>query len=176
LRRVAQNSKPIINGNPAVEPRIHARIRKGVTELRSALAVPLKGVNGVVGVLALYRAEGDAFTTDHLRVLQVITSKVALFIENALGYCQAERSAISDYLTGLSNVRALFIHLDQELARCKREKSTVGVIGCDLNGYKQIDHRWATWKETRRASSSPTSCGRRTANVTMWLAWAMMSL
>jgi GAF domain-containing protein len=76
--------------------------------------VPLEGVTGPVGVLALYQAEADAFTSDHLRVLQVITSKVALFIENALKYRQAENSATIDYLTGLPNARALSLHLEQE--------------------------------------------------------------
>ena len=115
---------------------------KRVTQLRSALAVPLEGVNGPVDVLALYQTEADAFTSDHLRVLQVITSKVALSIENALKYRQAESSATSDYLTGLPNARALFMHLDQELARCKRESSTVVVMVCDLNGFKQINDRF----------------------------------
>jgi diguanylate cyclase (GGDEF)-like protein len=93
-------------------------------------------------VLALYRAEVDAFTTDHLRILQVITSKVALSIENALKYLQAENSAASDFLTGLPNARALFVHLDQEIARCKREGSTVAVMVCDMNGFKQINDRF----------------------------------
>jgi diguanylate cyclase (GGDEF)-like protein/putative nucleotidyltransferase with HDIG domain len=137
---VAQNSKPIVNGNPAVEPGYLADQRK-ITELRAALAVPLVGIGGLVGVLALYRTEADAFTSDHLRVLQVITSKVALSIENVLKYRQAEDSATSDYLTGLPNARALSMHLDQELARCKRENSTVAVIVCDMNGFKQINDR-----------------------------------
>jgi diguanylate cyclase (GGDEF)-like protein/putative nucleotidyltransferase with HDIG domain len=138
---VAQNSKPIINGNPAVEPG-YATDQRKITELRSALAVPLVGIGGLVGVLALYQSEEDAFTSDHLRVLQVITSKVALSIENALQYRQAENSATRDYLTGLPNARALFMHLDQELARCKRENSTVAVIVCDMNGFKQINDRY----------------------------------
>jgi diguanylate cyclase (GGDEF)-like protein/putative nucleotidyltransferase with HDIG domain len=138
---VAENSKPIINGNPAVEPGYSAGQRK-ITELRAALAVPLVGIGGLVGVLALYQTEADSFTSDHLRVLQVVTSKVALSIENALKYRQAEDSATSDYLTGLPNARALFVHLDQELARCKRENSTVAVIVCDMNGFKQINDRY----------------------------------
>jgi diguanylate cyclase (GGDEF)-like protein/putative nucleotidyltransferase with HDIG domain len=137
---VARNAKPIINGNPAVEPGYASGLRK--LELRSALVVPLEGVSGLVGVLALYRSEADAFTTDHLRVLQVITSKVALSIENALKYRQAENSATSDYLTGLPNARALFMHLDSEVARCKREDSTVVVMVCDLDGFKQINDRY----------------------------------
>jgi diguanylate cyclase (GGDEF)-like protein len=99
-------------------------------------------VNGLVGVLALYQTEPDAFTGDHLRVLRVITSKVAHFIENALKYRQAENSATNDFLTGLPNVRAMSIHLDQELARSKREHSTVAVMVCDLNGFKKINDRY----------------------------------
>jgi diguanylate cyclase (GGDEF)-like protein/putative nucleotidyltransferase with HDIG domain len=138
---VAQNSMPIINGNPAVEASFAHDPRK-TTELRSALAVPLEGVNGLVGVLALYQTEADAFTSDHLRILQVITSKVAHFIENALKYRQAESSATNDFLTGLPNARALSIHLEQELARCKREHSTVAVMECDLNGFKEVNDRY----------------------------------
>src|SRR5256886_15182322 len=43
---VAQNSKPIINGNPSVEPGYLNDPSKFST-LRSALAVPLSGMNGV---------------------------------------------------------------------------------------------------------------------------------
>jgi diguanylate cyclase (GGDEF)-like protein/putative nucleotidyltransferase with HDIG domain len=138
---VAQNSKPIVNGNPEVDPGfMHELI--AATRLRSAMAVPLEGVTGLVGVLTLYRDEPDAFTSDHLRVLQVITSKVALFIENALKYRQAENSATNDYLTGMPNARALSIHLDQELARCKREHASVAVMVCDLDGFKAINDRY----------------------------------
>jgi diguanylate cyclase (GGDEF)-like protein len=137
---VAENSKPIINGNPAVEHGFADGV-KMATELRSALAVPLEGLTGLVGVLALYQDQPDAFTTDHLRVLQVITSKVAMFIENALKYRQAESSATLDYLTGLPNARALSVQLDMELARAEREGSTIAVMVCDLNGFKLINDR-----------------------------------
>jgi diguanylate cyclase (GGDEF)-like protein/putative nucleotidyltransferase with HDIG domain len=138
---VALNSRPIINGNPAVEPGF-ANHPKMTMELRSALAVPLEGLTGLVGVLALYQSEENAFTSDHLRVLQVITSKVALFIENALKYRQAESSATIDYLTEMPNARALSMHLEQELARCKREHSTVAVMVSDLNGFKNVNDRY----------------------------------
>ncbi len=138
---VAQNAKPIINGNPDVEASFARDPRKTI-DLRSALAVPLEGVNGLVGVLTLYQTEADAFTSDHLRVLQVITSKVAHFIENALKYRQAEKSATNDFLTGLPNARALSIHLDDELARCRRENATAAVMVCDLNGFKKINDRY----------------------------------
>jgi len=138
---VAQNRKPIINGNPSVEPGYLNDPTKFST-LRSALALPLEGLGGVVGVLALYQSEADAFTTDHLRILLAVTSKMALAIENALKYQQAENSATTDFLTELPNARSLFLELDKELARCKREESSLTVMVCDMDGFKQINDRF----------------------------------
>jgi diguanylate cyclase (GGDEF)-like protein/putative nucleotidyltransferase with HDIG domain len=138
---VAQNRKPIINGNPSVEPGYLNDPLKFST-LRSSLALPLEGLNGVVGVLALYKAEVDAFTADHLRILQAVTSKMALAIDNALKYQQAESSATTDYLTGLPNARSLFLQLDREVARCKRDHTSLTVMVCDMDGFKQINDRF----------------------------------
>src|SRR5215469_10000757 len=138
---VAQNRKPIINGNPSVEPGYLNDPTKFST-LRSALALPREGLEGVVGVLALYRSEADAFTSDHLRILLAVTSKMALAIENALKYQQAENSATTDYLTGLPNARSLFLQLDRELARCKRDNTSLTVMVSDMDGFKQINDRF----------------------------------
>ncbi len=138
---VGQNRKPIVNGNPSVEPGYLNDPSKFST-LRSALAVPLEGVGGVIGVLALYRAERDAFTTDNLRILLAVSSKMALSIENALKFAQAENSATTDYLTGLPNARSLFLQLDREMARCKRDNSTLTVMVSDMDGFKQINDRF----------------------------------
>jgi diguanylate cyclase (GGDEF)-like protein/putative nucleotidyltransferase with HDIG domain len=138
---VAQNQKPIVNGNPSVEPGYLNDPSKFST-LRSALAVPLEGVAGIIGVLALYRGERDAFTSDHLRILLAVSGKMALSIENALKYQQAESSATTDYLTGLPNARSLFMQLDRELARCKRDNSSLTVMVSDMDGFKQINDRF----------------------------------
>ncbi len=138
---VAANRRPILNGNPSVEPG-YLNDPTRFSTLRSVLAVPLEGVSGVVGVLALYRAQPDAFTRDHLRILQVISSKVGLSVENALKYRMVESSATTDYLTGLPNARSLFLHLDSELARSKRSKTPLAVVVCDLNGFKQVNDQF----------------------------------
>jgi diguanylate cyclase (GGDEF)-like protein/putative nucleotidyltransferase with HDIG domain len=138
---VAQNLKPILNGNPSVEPGYLNDASKYST-LTSALAVPLEGLRGVVGVVALYHAERDFFTSDHLRILQAVSSKMAMAIENAMKYEQAESSAVTDYLTGLPNARSLFLQLDRELARCKRDNNTLTVMVADLDGFKQINDRF----------------------------------
>ena len=138
---VAQNRKPLINGHPSAEPGYVEDIGRS-SSLLSALAIPLEGVEGVVGVLTLYKAQKDFFTSDHLRILLAISSKMSLAIENAIKYRQAENSATTDYLTGLPNARSLFLQLDRELARCKRDKSSLFVMVCDMDGFKQINDRF----------------------------------
>jgi len=138
---VAENRKPIINGNPAVEPG-YLNDPTRITTMRSALSVPLVGVAGPVSVLTLYHAERDAFTRDHLRILMAVASKLALAVENALRYQQAESSAATDYMTGLPNARSLFLHLDAEISRCRRQESPLVVLVCDLNGFKQVNDRF----------------------------------
>lgn len=138
---VAQNKKPVLNGNPTLEPG-YPRDPGEFTPLRSALAVPLESPEAVVGVLTLYHAAKDAFTADHLRILLAIRSRIALAIENALRFRQAESSATTDYLTGLPNARSLFLQLDHELARCKRSNTSLTVMVCDMDGFKQINDRF----------------------------------
>lgn len=137
---VASNGRPVVNGEGALDPGCAFDPQKGVG-LRSALAVPLEGPSGVVGTLTLYAFQRGAFTPDHLRIVEAISSKVCLTIENARVYQAAETSAATDELTGLPNVRPLFIHLAQELARCKSAGGTVTVIVVDLDRFKEVnDH------------------------------------
>jgi len=138
---VAENNKPIINGNPSVEP-AYLNDPTKFSILRSALSVPLTALNGVVGALTLYRADKDSFTKDNLRVLLAVTSKVSLAIENALKYRQAESCATTDYLTDLPNARSLFLHLDAELNRAQRSTNPLAVLVTDLDGFKQINDRF----------------------------------
>jgi diguanylate cyclase (GGDEF)-like protein/putative nucleotidyltransferase with HDIG domain len=135
---VAEKLKPVINGNPDVEAGYVSDPSKAVT-LRSALAVPLEGLNGVVGVLAMYCTDRNAFSADHLRILLAVSAKIALSVENALKYQQAEDSATTDYLTGLPNARSLFLHLSRELSRCRRTATSLAVMVCDLDNFKQIN-------------------------------------
>jgi diguanylate cyclase (GGDEF)-like protein/putative nucleotidyltransferase with HDIG domain len=138
---VAEERKPILNGDPSVEC-AYLNDPRMVSTLRSGLSVPLEGLNGAIGVLTLYRSERDAFSRDSLRILLAISSKLSLSVENALRFRQAEDSATTDYLTNLPNARALFLRLEAELARCRREQVMLTVLVCDLNGFKQINDRY----------------------------------
>jgi diguanylate cyclase (GGDEF)-like protein len=138
---VMENGKPVINGSPALEPG-YINDTNPFTTLRSALCVPLESVTGPIGVLTLYHSSREFFTSDHIRILLAISSKLALSIENSLRYRQAEDNATIDYLTGLPNGRSLFLHVEQEIARCKRSGAALAVLVCDLDGFKQVNDRF----------------------------------
>jgi diguanylate cyclase (GGDEF)-like protein/putative nucleotidyltransferase with HDIG domain len=138
---VAEKGTPILNGNPALEFGSIAD-RSRVPELKSAVSIPLNSPSATIGVLTLYRAGAEAFNRDNLRILLAISSKVALSVENALRFQQAESSATTDYLTGLPNARSLFMHLDEEISRCKREGNSLAIMVCDLDGFKLINDQF----------------------------------
>jgi diguanylate cyclase (GGDEF)-like protein/putative nucleotidyltransferase with HDIG domain len=135
---VAENRKPILNGNPSVEPG-YLNDPKVFSILNSALAVPLETAEGVMGVLALYKSAREAFSKDHLRVLMAVSSKISIAVENAIKYKEAESSATTDYLTALPNARSLFVHLDQELTRVADSGAGLAVLVCDIDGFKQVN-------------------------------------
>jgi putative nucleotidyltransferase with HDIG domain len=89
---VAENHKPILNGNPSVEPG-YLNDPTRYSTLRSALAVPLDGAAGMGSVLALYSARADAFTKYDLQVVETIASCLALNTENSVTPKSAATSA-----------------------------------------------------------------------------------
>jgi putative nucleotidyltransferase with HDIG domain len=77
---VADVGKPILNGNPAVEPGYTRS--KGASELSSALALPLVNSGRIVGVVALYRREKDAFAADELvSLLELCPALTSLMLD-----------------------------------------------------------------------------------------------
>jgi diguanylate cyclase (GGDEF)-like protein len=132
---------PILNGDPAQEPSYINDVAT-MNPLLSALAMPLEGRDGVTGVLTIYHMGRDAFSRDHLRLVKAAGGHIGVALEGALRYQDAENLAGTDHLTGVANGRSLALHLEREVARAGREKVNIGVLLCDLNGFKQVNDRF----------------------------------
>jgi diguanylate cyclase (GGDEF)-like protein len=132
---VAENATPVVNGNPAVDPDF---VCAPDQPLRSALAIPLEGPTGVLGVLALYHRDHDGFTREHLRLLLGVSSRIAQAVENTLKYRDADQRANRDALTGLPNSTLLAKLLKAELTRARRLSHPLAVITCDLAGLRGV--------------------------------------
>lgn len=136
---VALSGKPMLNANADVEP-IYQRRPDDPTPLRSALSIPLFDLQQqVFGVLTLYSPQEDTFSRDHLRLLQVMETKLSLSLQNALSFHRAATDAETDFLTSLPNARRLFLQLETELIHCRQKNGGLAVIVCDLRSFKEVN-------------------------------------
>jgi putative methionine-R-sulfoxide reductase with GAF domain len=93
---VAEHARPIVNGNPTVEPN-YVSGSGLLSEASSALSVPFLDANGCVfGVITLYSAAGAAFSKDHLRVLEALGSRLTEALQRALNPAIEEKGARTD--------------------------------------------------------------------------------
>lgn len=102
---VAESGRSIVNGNPLVE-----NTRGGPAAsltARSALAVPLGGADGIIGVLVLYRKEPDAFRREELRIIRGISSGLEAAIADRASRKIAKMPATTDPLATISDARSL---------------------------------------------------------------------
>lgn len=133
---VAENRRPLLNGNPSVEAGYLNDPQKFST-LRSALAAPLETANGLVGVLAFYRTERDAFSANDLQILVALSSRIAQSLEYA-----ADRKPVaqdSNALTQLPSAGQLYL----ELAGMVRfQENSFALILCDLDNFGEINRRF----------------------------------
>lgn len=137
---VAENGKPIVNGNPSVEPGYVNDPSRFA--LNSALSIPLRD-NGehVTGALSLYRSDKDAYTKEHLRVLLAISDKIGRLVDMAIKL-SPQQELNHDELTGLPNAESFSSHFQRELARCGLQGKTLALLACDLDRFRQVNDRY----------------------------------
>ncbi|MDD5542660.1 MAG: diguanylate cyclase [Acidobacteriia bacterium] len=135
---VAENKRPLINANPAVEFGYLGNAAR-FTLMRSGLSIPLLVKEEVLGVITLYDELPNKFVGDNLRVLELISAKAALAIKNAMTFERTYENSLTDALTGLPNSRHMFLKLDEEIARARRNGTTLAILAMDLDFFKEIN-------------------------------------
>jgi diguanylate cyclase (GGDEF)-like protein/putative nucleotidyltransferase with HDIG domain len=155
---VAESGRPILNGNPTVEP----NFRRGsalFTENSSALSIPLVDLRGAIfGAITLCSSANAAFSRDHLRALEAAGSGFSLALESALRVRVAGTDAGIDPLTGLMNARQFYARLESgiqaqaeaqahaktgaENGKASASAPSFAVAVCDLNCFKSVNDRY----------------------------------
>jgi diguanylate cyclase (GGDEF)-like protein/putative nucleotidyltransferase with HDIG domain len=133
----AEASEPILANSVVKEPRYIA-LHPGI---RSALSLPLKYREEMMGVLSLESRRVYAFSQQDLLTLRTLTDQLAIALHNARAYQVALEQAITDGLTGLKTHRYFMEALDREWRRSTRSGSMFSVIMMDLDGFKQVNDR-----------------------------------
>jgi putative nucleotidyltransferase with HDIG domain len=102
---VAVNRTTIMNSSGALD--LAERRSLLPVSLDSTLATPLCAGDRVVGVLTLYAAAHDAFTTEHKQVLEFAARQIGPALERALGFEDDRMASLFDAETGLPNEKYL---------------------------------------------------------------------
>jgi diguanylate cyclase (GGDEF)-like protein len=87
-------------------------------------------------------SRGDALQAGFaiFQMLLVVSSTLGLmWVEVRLMEDDLKRSAFTDLLTGLPNRRAMHLRFDEEVARCRRQQQTFGLVLFDIDLFKQIN-------------------------------------
>jgi len=108
-------------------------------EVRSEVAVPLKVKNELIGVLNVESKKLNAFDERDLRLLSILSTPVAIAIQNAWLHQQMKNLAITDGLTGLYNFRYLQECLEEEVKRAQRYERPLALIMADIDYFKDYN-------------------------------------
>jgi diguanylate cyclase (GGDEF)-like protein len=108
-----------------------------------SLAMPLlrhdeEGEGETIGVISIAR-RGSGFTLEQCDLLAYLTTQTAVSLENADLHRRIQRQAITDELTGLSNVRHFHELLDQEIERAQRFNNPIGLVMVDIDNFKSVN-------------------------------------
>ncbi|HKP11869.1 MAG TPA: diguanylate cyclase [Blastocatellia bacterium] len=136
---VVANGHPMHNCDPAVD--FEAMKAEADEAYRTATVVPLVKDGEMLGALAVYSAELEAYTPDHLRLMEAVAKLLSDAVANSAHHERTETSALTDMLTGLPNARALRYRFEEESDRARRHRDTFSLMLMDLDGFKAVNDR-----------------------------------
>jgi diguanylate cyclase (GGDEF)-like protein/putative nucleotidyltransferase with HDIG domain len=127
----------VYNINPALDFSFY---RMDFIQDYSAMAsLPLLAGENLIGAVSLYSCELENYEDDHMRLLETVSRIASDAIAQSLQHAETESKALTDPMTGLPNARSLEIHFDKEIARARRNGTSLQVLMLDLDGFKAIN-------------------------------------
>jgi two-component system cell cycle response regulator len=148
IRKALKTKKPII-----IEDAINNPIMKSVKKMieplgiRSIAVVPIIHRDEVIGTLFLRTSRaGRTFSEREIYLCTAIANVSANALYNAFLFeklenerARLEKLAITDYLTGVYNIRYFYHRLEEEFSRAQRYGYPVSCIMMDIDHFKRIN-------------------------------------
>jgi diguanylate cyclase (GGDEF)-like protein/putative nucleotidyltransferase with HDIG domain len=132
-----ETGEAVLANDVAREPR-WVEMYPGV---RSALSLPLKYRETILGALSLESYCQYAFSQQDVLTLQTLADQLAIAVHNAQAYQVALDEAITDALTGLKSHRFFMEALEREWRRSTRTGRKFSLIMLDLDRFKNVNDR-----------------------------------
>ncbi|HSO99651.1 MAG TPA: sensor domain-containing diguanylate cyclase [Solirubrobacteraceae bacterium] len=103
----------------------------------SMVCVPLTHDDRVIGVLKVYDPVPNAFTSEDIATLDLLSEVIASHMAQSTDSAQQFHGSRHDALTGLPNRRALDERLTAEVSRVQRHDGQLALVLLDLDRFKQ---------------------------------------
>jgi diguanylate cyclase (GGDEF)-like protein len=112
----------------------------------SFVAIPILAGGQPMGVVSLTdRVDGGPYTEKDVAALDELLAPAALALSRERVWREAQayaQAAVIDPVSGLFNRRYFQARLDEELQRAIRQRTTVGLLMVDLDGFKGVNDRF----------------------------------
>jgi diguanylate cyclase (GGDEF)-like protein/PAS domain S-box-containing protein len=105
------------------------------SDFKSGISAPI----GDMGVFQVVSTEADAFTTEDVRLLELLLGHTAEGVRRIRLQNQLREQATQDPLTGLYNRRYFREIIEREMERSKRYQHSIGFLMIDVDNFKDIN-------------------------------------
>jgi diguanylate cyclase (GGDEF)-like protein len=133
----------LATGQPVVSNAYQADVKvpeiDTLRSIQTAVSVPVCWDGRLRGALSVAFYTMRRITAEDLASLQAIADLAAVACSNAEAFEQVKEAAQTDSLTGLLNHGAVQGRLRQEIARARRQASTLWCLLMDLDNFKPIN-------------------------------------
>lgn len=137
IGKVVSEGKSVIIGNLKADKRY---LDKNISNYYdSAIVVPIKGAEGIIGCISAFQNEINAFDEDSLKIMEALSEQSSIAIMNAKRYFEISKRSITDPLTKTYNRRFFDQILHDSIAKSSIEKTPVSLIMLDVDRFKQIN-------------------------------------
>ena len=111
----------------------------GAPHLRFYAGAAIVVARQPIGVVCIFGDEPRPISDDDERVLVALAGQAAAHLELRERNLELRELSVTDALTGLPNRRLLLDRLELALARRRRDGGEVGILFCDVDGFKRVN-------------------------------------
>jgi two-component system cell cycle response regulator len=143
--------KPVVIKNIETDPLMKS-VKHVISPLgiRSILVIPIFFRDNVIGTLFLRTSRAEhAFTGSEIRLLNMIANASANALNNAFLFEQVEdeksrleKLSLTDFLTGIFNIRYFNHRIIEEFSRSQRYALPISCLMLDIDHFKKINDRF----------------------------------
>ena len=151
IRKALLQKQPVIIRDAQKDP-LMEKVRDIISPIgiRSIIVIPVIFRDEVIGTLLLRTSRaGRTFKKGEIKLCSALANASSNALYNAFLYerlnkekVKYEKLAITDYLTGIYNIRYFYKRLDEEFSRAQRYKIPLSCVMIDIDHFKKVNDKY----------------------------------